>query len=375
MSVNSNGNIKGCILPKIAIIGSRGIPAMYGGFEVFAEKLSGWLVEHGFDVTVYSVYELSDIDTNIPIHRVFIRTTTIKCLSKIVLSIKSMLHASFVSKPDIILLLGVSGVPFLWLVRLMGIQVVFNPDGLEHKRTKWSWFGRFVLKTLEMFGVLFSHSVIADSRSIADYIQKTYGVTSTYIPYGADICDKTIDNDMRWCNIQSRFGLERHNYFMVVGRCAPENNFELIVKAYDAARKRCKLLIVSDVLPLGLVNCEGVVYSGPVYDREMLAILRMNASVYIHGHSVGGTNPSLLEAVASGNPVFAYDVSFNREVLGDLGHYFSCVSDLAVLMERYDSGDALFCRDHLLPCYAELLRETYSWDKVCSSYANIFTAN
>jgi len=358
---------------RIAIVGSRGIPAQYGGFEVFAERLAQWLVEAGNQVVVYSTAELAAAEVSFPVQRVFLRPSRFRSLAKLSLSAKSMAHAVFRERPHIILLLGASGVPLIWLAKLRGIKVVFTADGLEHQRQKWSWIGRFILKSLEAMGVRYAHRVVADSRAIGTYIDKTYRKSSVFIPYGAEMPEDGDDGKRAWEKAKARFGVEHERYYIIVGRFAPENNFEMITRAYVDSQSRHKLLVISDTLPSEFNNHPGIIYKGPVYDRAMLAALRKNAVAYFHGHSVGGTNPSLLEAIACVNPVFAYDVPFNREVLGDAGYYFKDSAALAALIVKAEGNPEMFSRERLASCYSKLLSDLYNWDKVCSAYAEVFS--
>lgn len=353
----------------MAIIGSRGIPATYGGFEVFAEEISKWLIEHGFEVTVYTMVELETKEVGFPVHRVFVAPSRFKSLAKLSLSAKSMFHATLRESHDIILLLGASGVLFLWLAKLRGIKVILNPDGLEHQRQKWNWFGRVALKTLEAIGVKYADCVIADSHAIGAYIKKTYNRTSVFIPYGVECSSMHGKDNERAC---AHFGVEFHEYYIIVGRNVPENNFDMIIHAYLDSQSHHKLLIISDTLQSEFMNQPGIIYNGPVYDRSLLTILRKNAIAYFHGHSVGGTNPSLLEALACFNPVIAYNVPFNREVLGDVGYYFANSNELTSLIVRYEKGIIRFDEEKLSKHYTVLLRDVYNWDKVCDAYRQVF---
>jgi len=357
---------------KIAIIGSRGIPARYGGFEVFAEKLSNWFVEKGLDVTVYTIDDHALREVVLPVKRVFIKPSRWMALEKLSLSTKSILHAVFKNRPDVVLLLGVSGAYLIWLLKLFGIKVILNPDGLEWRRDKWNSLGKTVIKALEFIGVKQADKIVVDSEEIGRYIRTTYHKKSLYIPYGAEI-PKDIEEG--WQNVKRAFGVEKGSYYLMVGRSVPENNFQKIIDAYLKSGSNRKLVIVADRLPSNYLDSQNgrLVYRGPIYQKDKLFALRRNAAAYFHGHSIGGTNPSLLEAIASFNVTFAYDVPFNREVLGESGLYFNTSDELSSLIEKYEIGTLGFDAVEMRDFYKRILEAKYNWDKVCEAYRSLIS--
>lgn len=356
---------------KIAIIGSRGIPARYGGFEIFAERLAERLPAMGFELEVYCKKELKKYDFSIPgVKRRFVPCPSYKSIEKLCLSNLAMLRAAF-SRVDVILLLGVSGVPFALLAKLLGKKIILNPDGIEWKRQKWNSTGRFVLKTLEHIGVRLSRTIVVDSLAIGEYIKSRYRRDVVYIPYGTDHPEFT-EHD--WNSVRKRYSLQSGEYYIAVGRDVPENNFSMIINGFLNSPTRKKLVIVSD-LGNSYKNYGGekrIIFTGPIYKRAELFALRANAFAHIHGHSVGGTNPSLLEAIASDNLVFAYDVPFNREVLEDAGLYFTSSESLSSLIKSIEekrdiSGFLESIREH----YNKILKERYNWKLVAKKYSEI----
>jgi len=350
---------------KIAIIGSRGIPARYGGFEVFAEKLSTWLAEKGHQVTVYTTRALASEKLTSPIKRVFISAPKLFCMEKIILSSKSMLHAAFVGRPDVVVLLGISGAHLIWLLKLFGIKIVLNPDGIESKRGKWNLLGRIILKALESIGIRQANMIVADSVEISKYIYSTYNRVSCYIPYGVRIPQEVEDD---WRDVERTFNVEKRGYYIVVARYAAENNFEKIIRGFTRSNSQLRLVVVADRFPSHLLSDKRLIYKGPVYERNRLFALRRNAAVYIHGHSVGGTNPSLLEAIAAFNVIFAYNVCFNREVLQTSAWYFRTPEDLSLLIERYETGRLGLDIEKMQRFQLAILKYKYNWDKVCAAY-------
>ncbi len=354
---------------KVAIIGSRGIPARYGGFEIFAERLAQGLARRGYKVEVYCKSSLKSLPFNFQnVERVFLRCPSIRSLEKLCLSNQGVAKA-ILRGSDVLILLGVSGVPMSFLARAAGRKVILNPDGLEWKRRKWNSLGRWLLRRLEAWGAKVAHEMVADSEAIQDYLKETYGRASTFIPYGVDPPPR---DQKAWEALSQRFSLRNFDYFLAVGRDVPENNFSLIVEGYIKAQCEKKLVIVSD---LGetyrqFKGRKEVIFTGPIYKRNMLYSLRLHAFAHIHGHSVGGTNPSLLEAMACGNPVIAYDVVYNREVLGEAGLYFSNAGELAEKIRTLEREEERI-RRKALEYYQRVLRKKYNWDVVVEAYAKL----
>ena len=355
---------------KIAIIGSRGIPARYGGWEVCAEKLSIWLVEKGLDVTVYAIDDPALKEVAMPVKRVFIKAFKSTVLEKLSLSTKSILHAVFKCKPDVVLLLGLSGAHLIWLLKLFGIKVILNTDGLECRRDKYHAWGKTLAKALEFVGIKQADEVVADSEAIGRYLYRTYRRKAIYIPYGAEVPK---DFEKEWKSVKRAFGVEKGSYYIIVGRYVPENNFQGMIDGYLESGSQHKLVVVADKLPSSYLNNERLVYKGPIYERNRLFALRKNAAAYFHGHSAGGTNPSLLEAIAASNPIFAYDVPFNREVLGEWGLYFNTSDELSLLIRKYEMRTVGLDVAEMQAFYKRVLEVKYNWNKVCEAYRSLIS--
>jgi glycosyltransferase involved in cell wall biosynthesis len=357
---------------RIAIVGSRGIPGNYGGFETFAEKLGIGLVDIGYDVAVYCPSSSSSTDDRWyqGIRRIIVPSIHKKALEKISSSFFSCVHTAF-SRYDIILFLGVAPALFAWLPRLTGKKLIMNIDGLEWKRRKWGRFASGYLKLSERFADAVCHTFVADSRAIQDYIKAEYGRDSAFISYGA------IPGQYEDESVLAKYGLKKGGYFIQVCRLEPENNTDVVIREYNSVLTDMPLVVVGDApyadsykkklydMADGRVRFLGGVY-GHEYD-----VLRSNAYCYIHAHEVGGTNPSLLEALAAGNCVIVLDVPFNLEVIGEAGLSFSKEpgSLKAVLMNLLTHPDVI---SDLRQKAVHRILEHYTWDSVISDYEKLF---
>ena len=288
---------------NIGIVGTRGIPNYYGGFEQVASYLSAQLVDRGNAVTVYSPHNhpyREDTWKGVRIIRCY--DPPLGTAGQFVYDLICLLDARK-RNFDVLLLLGYtsSSVWGRWYPK--GPVIINNMDGLEWKRSKYSLPVRSFLKYAERLAVRFSDYYIADSTAIRDYLQWQYGIESTYIPYGAEIISEE-DN-----KILKTWGLSRDQYYMIVARMEPENNIEMVIEGFLLSGTGKKMLVVGDTgneygkhLQERFAGQAHVVFTGPIFDRVGLHTLKTCASLYFHGHSVGGTNPSLLEAMASRAP-------------------------------------------------------------------------
>jgi glycosyltransferase involved in cell wall biosynthesis len=357
---------------QVAIIGTRGIPGNYGGFETFAERLGVGLVELGHEVTVYCPASSSTTSAGEyrGITRRIVPNIPLKSVDKISSSAISCIHATF-SSADIVLVLGVSPAILIWLPRLAGKKIVVNIDGLEWQRKKWGRFGAKYLKLSERLAVRFCHRVVADSMVIRRYVKDEYGKDAVFIAYGAE---PPGDSDT---SVLDRYGLTKNGYILQVCRLEPENNSDLVIREYGKVKTAMPLVIVgdapySDNYKKGLKTLagDGVIFLGAVYGRNY-DVIRSNAFCYIHAHEVGGTNPSLLEALAAGNCVLALDVAYNLEVIGDAGLPFSRSSgSLSAALEKLlqDGSQRAYLRQRA----TERIKEHYTWEKVVRQYQECF---
>ena len=351
---------------NIGIVGTRGIPNYYGGFEQVASYLSAQLVDRGNAVTVYSPHNhpyREDTWKGVRIIRCY--DPPLGTAGQFVYDLICLLDARK-RNFDVLLLLGYtsSSVWGRWYPK--GPVIINNMDGLEWKRSKYSIPVRSFLKYAERLAVRFSDYYIADSTAIRDYLQWQYGIESTYIPYGAEIISEE-DN-----KILKTWGLSRDQYYMIVARMEPENNIEMVIEGFLLSGTGKKMLVVGDTgneygkhLQERFAGQAHVVFTGPIFDRVGLHTLKTCASLYFHGHSVGGTNPSLLEAMASRALIAAHNNPFNKAILGKDALYFTTKEGVSGLLLRdIQAGqDAAMVRRNF-----EKISSHYNWEMVADEY-------
>jgi glycosyltransferase involved in cell wall biosynthesis len=358
----------------IAMIGTRGVPARYGGFETAVEEIGRRLVERGHDVTVYcrnvgqtQTSHLGMRLVNLPA----VRRRELETLSHTAISV---LHAVARAKPDVAFVFNAANAPLLPVLRAARMPVAVHVDGLEWKRAKWAGWGARYYRWAEKWSVRLAEDVIADSRGIADHLRRAHGVEATFIPYGAPVTEA---GDSRL----GELGLTRHGYHLVVARFAPENHVREIVEGYVSSPAGCPLLVVgaapyedeyTAAVRAAANGDHRVRFHGEVWDAQLLSQLYGNALSYLHGHSVGGTNPSLLQAMGAGAPVSAYDVVFNREVTGEHARTWATPAGVraAVLADEADVAGAVE-RGAKGRGHVEL---TYRWDEVTAGYEDLARA-
>ncbi len=351
---------------KVAIIGTVGVPANYGGFETLVENLVRYHDANAlpYDVTVYCSSKSYDEQKPVYLsaHLKYIPLQANGAQS-IVYDWISLLLAMW--RADVILLLGVSGATMLPVVRLLSsAKIVTNIDGIEWRRQKWKGLAKWFLKFSEKVAVRFSHEVIADNGAIAEYIKETYGVDAHVIAYGGDHAlgvEAVPVDELKLPSI----------YAFSVCRIEPENNVHMIIEAF-AAQTDLPLVIVGNWdsseygrnLRVQYVGVDHIHLLNPIYDLGKLNTLRSQANIYVHGHSAGGTNPSLVEAMHFGIPVFAYDCNFNRFTTEDKAIYFSDVHDLLqALTQKYPSNSG--------EMMAAIAQRRYTWGIVAGLYFSL----
>ena len=357
---------------RIAIIGSRGIPGNYGGFETFAERLSVGLVERGHSVTVYcaACYSKTVCREYRGVRRILVPTVSSKSFEKPSNSTMSCLHAAAMPY-DIILFLGVSPVPLSWLVRATGKRLVINIDGLEWKRQKWSRFASKFLEACEVLSSVMCHEVVTDSQALQKYYNHRYGRESTFIAYGADVGRHEDDGTLK------KYGLKAGKYLLQVCRLEPENNAHLIIEEYKSVDTEYPLVILGDAphsneykQTLRRLSDSRVKFLGGIYGNGY-DIIRSNPYCYIHGHEVGGTNPALLEALAAGNCVAVLNVVYNLEVIGPAGFSFSKdTGGMSSLIQQLLRSPEIVA-DYRKKA-VERIKSHYTWDFIISEYEKLF---
>lgn len=360
---------------RVAMIGDRGIPARYSGFSTLVEEVSTRLVaSHGMDVTVYC--RSNYFDERPPQYRgvrlVYLSAPGGKSFESLVHSARAILHAA--CRPfDLAFVVDPGNGPLTLPLVARRMPFLVHTDGLGWQRTKWSALQRRYYRWSEWVSARLATGLVCDSPAMQDYYRSTYGAASAYIPYGGVVGDPPDDG------APGRFGLEPGRYHLVVARLEPENNVELVIREYKASKAALPLVYVggaryeSDYSRAIFAEAdERVKCVGAVYESATLNGLYKHCRTYIHGHAVGGTNPSLLRAMAAGAACVPIDVVFHREVLGEEAPFFGRqAGSLAAILESLEADPARTSR------MGELARSRaerhYRWDAVAAAYAELFS--
>ena len=355
---------------KIAIIGTRGIPNNYGGFEQFAEYLSVGLVNKGHEVFVYNSHNhpyKKNIWNGVNIIHCYDPEYLIGTPGQFIYDLNCIVNCRKYDV-DIILQLGYTS-SSIWN-RLMSKKsiLVTNMDGIEWKRSKFSPKVQRFLKYAEGLAVKYSNYFISDSIGIQQYLKKEYKVESTYIPYGAEIMG--VPN----FDILKEYNLKLYNYDIVISRMEPENNIEIIIEGYLDSKKERDLVIIGSLeTKFGKYisekyNDNSIKYLGFVSGLDALNSLRYFSNLYFHGHSVGGTNPSLLEAMASNSLICAHDNIFNKSILENDAFYFKNIVQVSALIDAKIKNK----ENELVNSNQVKIKNFYSWGKIVDDYNRFF---
>ncbi len=358
---------------KVAIIGTVGIPANYGGFETLVEQL----VRHNHDDNLqYAVYcsKKSYNDKRWVYHGAKTEYVGLSAngIQSIPYDILSLMKAA--RNSDVILILGVSGCAFLPIFRLFSKKkLVINIDGLEHRRDKWNNWIRKFLKFSEKQAVKYGDIIVTDNQGITDYVSTEYGKPSQLIAYGGDHVLTEIDENFTE-KVLKKYNLTSGDYALGICRIEPENNVHIILEAFEKAKKKIVFIGNWQKSEFGrnlAENYKNSIYvkiTPAVYDLDVLNVLRSNCSIYLHGHSAGGTNPSLVEAMFFEKPIIAFDCVYNRESTENKATYFSSVEELI---------NALNDNNIDLVANAEAMREVavrrYKWETIARQYEKLYT--
>jgi len=358
---------------RIAIVGTRGLPANYGGFETFAQELSTRLVQRGHSVTVYcrSHYFNHPEKEYHGVRLVVLPALRTKYFDTVSHTGLSIFHLLF-RKYDVVLVCNAANAVFTFLPRLVGKKVLLNVDGLERKRKKWNALGRIHYRLSEWLSCFLPNVLVTDARTIQDYFYQQYNKPSTMIPYGADDVPTppgpTLD----------ALHLNPDQYFLYVSRLEPENNAHLVVKIFEKLATDFKLVVVGDapynkkyIRSLKSTRDPRIIFPGAIYGngyRELIS----NPFCYIHATEIGGTHPALIENMAVGNRILFLDTPENREVAEDTGLPFSS-DDLDGAVELFQAlNDSPHEYDHLKERARERARRVFSWEKVVDGYIDVF---
>lgn len=358
---------------RLAILGTRGIPARYGGFETFAERLASGLARRGYDVTVYcESHGKAQPEKFQGVHLRYIPAPDFGPLATVVYDARCLWDAR--SCFDVVYMLGYGAAPFCMIPRAWKREVWINPDGLEWARAKWGLLGRRYFRLMEWVSVRAVDHVIADAASIATSLRSRHRrmARCSVIPYGCEVIERPPAP-----GTLSQWELEPDGYYLIVCRLEPENHVLEILKAFERCGSKRQLVVAGNLVGNGYVEKlksikdRRIRMIGTVYEREKLACLRYHCFAYFHGHCVGGTNPSLLEAMGCGNLIFAHDNPFNRETLGNCGLYFADALELEKTIEGAEAGSRDL--ERLREAARKRAREKYRWSDVIDSYERLLS--
>lgn len=364
---------------RVALIGTRGVPAQYGGFETCVEEVGQRLVAAGHEVIVFCRYDKSKGKPTLTehlgmklVHLPIVKKRSLETLCHTALSV---IHPAL-RGVNAAIVFNAANAPLLPILRARRIPFATHVDGLEWKRAKWGPMGKRYYRMAEGLSVRWSDALIADSIGIENYYREEFAAPTVQISYGAPMTDVGADRI-------SELDLQPHKYHLVVARFEPENHVLEIVDGYGESSASCPLVVVGSApyaddytarireaaaKSKGGGPDKGVRLLGGIWDQDQLNQLYANALTYVHGHSVGGTNPSLLRAAGAGAYTLANDVHFNREVLGDLGAYWSSPTEVARAVERAESDPAAVAKRG-----AELQEAItrYDWNDVSQGYEQL----
>lgn len=359
---------------KVALLGTRGIPARYGGFETAVEEIGAGLADLGHEVLVYcrSTEHVSGHYRGM--RRIVLPSVHGKALETITHSGMSTVHA-LGQRPDVAVVFNAANAPYVAMLRAAGIPTALHIDGHDARREKWRGAGARYYSLATRWGANVASRVIVDSRAIADELQLSHRIGTTFIPYGAK---QSADDDTAIAGRIATLGLESRGYHLVVARFEPENLVLEIIRGYMASSASRPLVVVGfEGYPGGYARRidaaagydDRVRLVGPVWDQQLLDALYASAASYLHGHTVGGTNPSLLRAMANEVPVIAYDCPYNRETTDGAASWFQSPPDLAALIDQVEADPGPFA-----PMVEQAWKRAtkhYIWPDVVQAYERL----
>ena len=378
-------------LKHVFIIGSRGYHEKYGGWETFVTNLVDNYNDGDTKFYISKITtereEISKTNDNVIVFP--IKVSTYSGLNMFLYAIKSLNSAIKIIKREkidnaYIYILGLKLLNYLGLkkgkIHSLGATIIVNPDGLEWMRSKWNRVAKKFFLLSEKWMLKSSDIIICDSLGIKDYIDKKYPKVSNrtkYIAYGSNSYDFSNINEL---NLLKKYNLNKDAYCLMVGRCVPENNYEFVINEFRNSNIKKDLIIISNLDSsnyynelINKTNClkdKRIKFINGVYDPKSLAVIRKNAYLYIHGHSVGGTNPSLIEALSLTNLSILYDVNFNRYIGEDSCLYFKNSGELTKILNDIDYLNSV--KEEKGKKAKQLVKSKYTWDIIVDKYKEIF---
>lgn len=356
---------------RIGILGTRGIPNNYGGFEQISGYLAEGLAERGHSVTVYNSHRHPYKDNTwkgVQIVHCFDPEYILGTAGQFVYDLNCIIDARK-RNFDAILTMGYTSSSVWGWAYPSKSTIISNMDGLEWKRSKYSAKVQRFLKYAERLAVKYSDAHIADSIGIQQYLQKKYGIDPAYIPYGAEILTSVDEG------VQDKFNLVKDDYYLLIARMEPENNIDMILSAFQETDSARSFLVVGNMknkygryIAEKFSSDSRIRFAGPVFDIQTLHSLRHYACLYFHGHSVGGTNPSLLEAMASKSLIAAHSNVFNRCILEDDAWYFMDKDDIKKIL---DQPVVMEQRDRMKRNNFNKILQEYGWSTIINQYEKL----
>lgn len=353
---------------KVAIIGTQGVPAKYGGFESLVENLLGDNCPDDIEYTVFCSGK--DMHERLPEYKgaklkyIPLKANGLQSVPYDILSLCKALNGY-----NVVLVLGVSGCLFLPIFHLLNTKkLIINIDGMEYKRDKWGFFAKKILKMSEFMAVKYADEIITDNKAIHDYVAMEYGKESRLIAYGGDHVLRKVSDEFVEDTLQ-RFNLKKGDYAIAVCRIEPENNCDMVLQAFSQTDKTLVYIgnwghnLYSQELREKYSAYPNIKMIDAIYDLDVLFALRKNAGIYVHGHSAGGTNPSLVEAMFFGIPIISYDVVFNRATTKNKAYYFKGPDGLLEILNRKNlDGTKL----------KKIAEKNYTWKTISAQYAELY---
>jgi len=363
----------------IALIGSRGIPAKYGGFETFVEEVSIGLVKYGYQIIVVGDKEQQEQNNELSEYKgvKLIYSKYSKSENPVFFYWDSLMMGMKVS--EIIYSCGSGAGYFAYLPKIKGKKFITNPDGIGWERDKWSFVVKLFLMSMFYATAKFSEYIVCDSNGIKDVFEKKFKrkYDLDVIEYGADTNNCENDDDAL-LDVLKKYGLRSQKYHLVVSRLEPENNVDVIIDGYLLKKRKFPLIIVGNRKKTNYVKSiqekadNNIVFLGGIYDKNELRLIRQHSFTYLHGHSVGGTNPSLLEAMACRNYCICHENVFNKEVVGENGSYFSDNKSLSDVLDFIESEkNGVVYHDKKEAVYKRIT-DYYNWDLIVRRYDKYF---
>jgi len=353
---------------RIAILGTRGIPNYYGGFEHISEYVSAGLVKRGHSVTVYNSHNhpySQDSWNGVEIKHCYDPEYLIGTAGQFIYDMNCLLDARK-NKFDVVLIMGYTSSSVWGKLYPKNSTIITNMDGMEWKRSKYSKPVQQFLKYAEKLAVKYSHYYVADSRVIKSYLADKYNITSEYIPYGADVYS---DQEREQYDFDEAL---KEDYFLLMARMEPENNIETILDGFNKSNSRRKFKVLGDTgnrfgkyITNKFNNDERIEFKGSIFDNPKVRSLQNNSYLYFHGHSVGGTNPSLLEAMASEALIAAHNNPFNKSVLNTDAFYFSNALEVRELVENVQRQDT---EKSMVMNNLHKIQDQFNWETVIDQY-------